>query len=287
MNIVGQGHQSIVIADTADSVKKFYLSETEALREQEQLSFIAIMQQDGLDLGCAISKLLEVIGAGAWRINDKTYGYCIRLERIPGANAKQVSSRLNFQQTEALGRDLGNISFNLHTQTMTYRSRWKRKFTNNGKELLDHLLEDKAWQVLNEEPDRIVKAKVKAAANYLRDRYAHLNNGNTLNHRDLSLSNVLVSADGRANGLVDWSSFGLAHPSLSLYELIYEPVWPYVKSQYEQRGGSLEEDIAYAAAIIHLAWAPIISKQLGIPLHESETRDAFEAMHEKFQALTG
>jgi len=285
MEILGRGHKGIVIVDTATSIKKFYESELEAEEEQISLEFLGNLQDQGFNIGCTIPRLLEVIGEGAWEVEGKTYIRCNRMERIPGISARQAIAHFNQPQLETLGKNLGTIAFALHSLSKAYIELWKRIDTSQDK-LLEHVLDDKAAQVLREEPDKGVTARVKDAAQYLEDQRESLAPDNVLSHLDLSLSNILVSDTSHVNGLVDWGSFGLTNPSLSLYQLAARPVWPYVKQQYEQEGGSVREDIVYGAASIHLAWAPIICNQLGLPIEPHETRDHFEAMYTRFEENT-
>ncbi len=283
MKILGQGHKGIVVTDTVGAARKFYLSEAEALKEQAQLEFVASMQEQGFDIGCTVPKLLEVVGKGKWEIDGKTYVYCNRLERIPGINAMQAMPDFADHETAILGKDLGAVIFTMHAASKPHVERWKRAFWSHD-DLLRHLLEEKAAQVIREEPNRSVVERVKEAARYLEDRRESLAAENTLSHCDLNLPNVLVNTSGHVNGLVDWGGFGLTNPSLCLYQLAARPaVWPHVKRQYEHMGGAIQEDIVYAGAVIHLAWAPIICAELGLPLDDDSTREHFEAMYKKFK----
>lgn len=281
--VLGQGLKGIVVADGEGAVRKFYAAESEGLEEEAQLTFLGQLQDQGFNIGCAIPRLLEVVGSGNWQIEGGTYVYCNRMERIPGTCARLAAPGYTEQQTELLGRDLGAIGFSMHALSRAYVAQWKRTFTNEDR-LLTHILEDKAAQVIREEPDPSVRSRVRDAARYLEEQCPPVASENTLSHLDFTLSNTQASPEGRVNGIVDWATFGLTNPSLSLYQLAHRRVWPYVKRQYEQAGGSIREDIVFAAAAIHLAWSPIICEQLGFPLGEDETRPCFEAMHAQFEA---
>ncbi len=282
MEIIGEGHGGIVVADSAGAVKKFYLVEANGINEQQQLSFLGSLKGEGLSIGCTIPKLLEVVGAGNWKIDGKAYVYCNRMERVPGTSARAAILDFDERQTKRLGEDLGKIIFALHTRSKTYVRRWQSTFGDKDK-LLAHILGDKAGLVMREEPDRGVNARVKKAASYLEDKLLKSASANTLSHADFTLSNTQVDGTGHVHGLVDWGDFTVTNPSLSLYQLADRPVWPHVKRQYEQLGGSIREDIAYAASAINLAWAPIFCKRIGAPLEEEYTQEYFEAMYAQFE----
>jgi hypothetical protein len=283
IEVLGQGHRGVVVADAASAVKKFYVSEAEGVEEQEQLTFLGSLQNQGFDIGCTIPRLLEIVGKGMWEVDDQAYVYCNRMELIPGTSARWAAPGFTEQQGEALGKDLGTIAFTLHALSKAYVEQWKRAFGEDDR-LLAHLLEDKAAYVIREEADQSVNAQVKNAVEYLENQRDSLASENTLSHLDLTLSNTQVGDTGHVNGLVDWGSFGLTNPSLSLYQLADRPVWPHVKRQYEHMGGSIREDITYAAAAINLAWAPIFCSQFGLPLEKEYTREHFGAMYAQFEA---
>jgi hypothetical protein len=78
------------------------------------------------------------------------------------------------------------------------------------------------------------------------------------------------------------------HPTLSLYQLATHPsLWRHIKKQYEKLGGKIMEDILYAAATIHLAWAPLICQELGLELDDDETREGLEKMYACFSTHKG
>ncbi|HEY5442570.1 MAG TPA: phosphotransferase, partial [Candidatus Saccharimonadales bacterium] len=283
MKILGKGHGGVVVADSAGAVKKFYLSRAYGQSEEQHLTFLGGLQDQGFSIGCTIPRFLEAVGKGTWEIDGKTYVYCNRMERIPGVSAQLAIPDFNERQIKSLGKDLGNIIFALHAQSKTYTAQWKNTFGQEDK-LLAHILKDKAGQVMREGPDKSVNARVKKAASYLQSQCESIASENTLSHLDYSLSNTQASHTGHVNGLVDWGDFGLTHPALSLYQLASRPVWPHVKRQYEQLGGLIREDITYAAAAINLAWVPIICAQLGLPLEPEETQESFEAMYARFEA---
>jgi hypothetical protein len=283
MEILGQGHGGIVVADSASAVKKFYLAQVNGVNEQQQLTFLGSLQDQGFGIGCTIPRLLEVVGEGSWEIDGKAYTYCNRIERVPGTSARLAVPGFTAEQVEALGQDLGTIAFSLHALSKVYTEQWRRTFGEEDK-LLAHILEDKAAQVMREGSDRSVNERVKHAAGYLQTRCQSVVSENTLSHLDYTLSNAQVSHTGHVNGFVDWGDLGLTNPALSLCQLAARPVWPHVKRQYEHMGGSIREDITYAAAAIHLAWAPVICDQLGVPVEPEETPEHFETMYAQFEA---
>lgn len=283
MEVLGQGHGGIVVADSASSVKKFYLAQVNGVNEQQQLTFLGGLQDQGFDIGCTIPRLLEIVGEGSWEIDGKVYTYCNRMERVPGTSARLAVPGFTAEKIEILGQDLGSIAFSLHALSKAYIEQWIRTFGEKDK-LLAHILEDKAGQVVREGPNRSVNERVKHAAGYLQSQCVSVASENTLGHLDYSLSNTQVSNTSHVHGLVDWGDFGLTHPALSLYQLATRPVWPYVKRQYEHMGGSIREDITYAAAAINLAWAPIICAQLGVPVEPEDKPENFDAMYARFES---
>lgn len=285
MKILGQGHKGIVIADGKKAVKKFYLSVTEWEREKTHLAFLEELQDQGFSIGCTIPKLLKSVGQGTWEIDGKLYRFCNQIEYIPGANANQSITDFTHKKLEVLGKDLGKIAFAMHFSSKAYTDPWKRTFGKKGS-LLDHILKDKAAQVTREASEQGTKKAVSLAASYLADKRELLATEATLSHLDFTLSNTQVDVDGHVMGLVDWGSFGLTNPSLSLYQLAPTPIWPYAKQEYENRGGVIRKDILFAAATIHLAWAPIICQKLGFPLDIDETQRNFKIMYENFRSCS-
>lgn len=281
MEILGQGHKGIAIADGEKAVKKFYLIKEHGEREQAHLVLLADLQRMGFNIGCVIPELLEAVGEGSWQLAGKTYTYCNRLERIPGTAAHLAIPDLSKQELETLGISLGNVLFAMHTHSKDYEEQWKPALGRED-QLLAHILEEKAAQVMRDGFDQEAKAWTREAAAYLENQHEAMSKEQVLSHHDLSLPNILVGVAGQVEGLVDWFGLGPTSASLSLYQLSPSPLWPYVKQQYEERGGTINEDIVYAAATIHLAWAPIICRQLGIPLDEDQTRRQLEAIRLKF-----
>jgi hypothetical protein len=92
MEILGRGLGGVVVADAPEAVRKFYLAERDGRSEQEHLSYLNELQQQGFDIQCVIPKLLEVIGKGEWEVEGKTYTYCNRMERVSGVSARQTLS---------------------------------------------------------------------------------------------------------------------------------------------------------------------------------------------------
>lgn len=283
MEVLGKGLGGIVIGDSPDSVRKFYISEDSGRAEQSHLTFLGEVQEQGFNIQCMIPGLLEVIGEGEWEVNGEIYTYCNRMERVPGTSARQAVSSSTEQATERLGSALGTTAFAMHSLAKAYTQQWKRTHGDEDT-LLTHILEDKAGLVISEETDGEVVRRVTDAASYLEDRCRPLASDNTLSHLDFSLANAQVEVGGQLNGLVDWGDFGLTNPSLSLYQLAYRAAWPHVQSQYEKLGGTLRKDIIYAAAAIHLAFAPIICSQRNFPLDADETHERFEALYGEFES---
>src|ERR1700689_2168255 len=100
MEVLGEGHGGIVVADSAGAVKKFYLAQVNGVNEQQQLTFLGSLQNRGFDIGCTIPKLLEIVGEGSWEIDGKTYVYCNRMERVPGASARSAILDFDERQTK-------------------------------------------------------------------------------------------------------------------------------------------------------------------------------------------
>ncbi|MGC1176999.1 MAG: phosphotransferase [Candidatus Saccharimonadales bacterium] len=283
MEILGHGHDGIVVADTPDTVQKFYVSETEATKEQTSLAFLEEMQGQDFNIGCTIPKLLEVLGRGEWVIDGKAYTYSNRMERVPGTCARLAITSFTEQQIEALGQALGTIGFTMHSQSQAHIDTYKARFGADDS-LLTDIVKVQAAQVLHEESDQGVAKRVKIAADHLQKQCRLFAAKNTLSHLDFTLSNTQIDDKARVTGIVDWGGFGLTHPSLSLYQLAIYPVWPHVKRQYERQGVMIREDIVYAAGAIHVAWTPLICKQLGLSLAAEGPLEHFDVMYDRFEA---
>lgn len=283
MEILGYGLGGVVVADTAHTVRKFYLTEKDGRAEEEHLSYVNDLQKQGFDIQCVIPQLLEVVGQGRWEVEGKTYVYCNRMERVSGVSARKLLATFSEEATQRLGKSLGTSALAMHRPPKTYIEQWKRKYGTEDI-MLAHILNDKARAVLSENSDSSATERVADAARYLKKECAALASTNTLSHLDFSLANTQTDLNGRLYGIVDWGMYGFSNPSLSLYSLTYRTVWPYVRDQYRQLGGTVREDIAYAAAAIHLAWAPLISKQRDFPLDSDETPENFEVMWKQFEA---
>ncbi len=284
MKILGQGHTGVVVADTPHTVKKFYVSKPYAAEEQASLAFLGEMQDQGFSIGCTIPKLVEVVGKGEWTIRDKVYTYSNRMERVPGTCAHLSVASFTEKQIKVLGQALGAIGFAMHSQSKAYIAIYKSRFGEEDNPLLVHIVKDKVAQILREETDQSITERVKAASDYLQKRCRSLVAENTLSHLDFTLSNTQIDDNTQVMGIVDWGGFGLTHPSLSLYQLAIYPIWPHFKQQYQQQGATIREDIVYAAAAIHLAWTPIICRELGISLEKEGPLESFDAMYERFEA---
>ena len=281
MNILGQGFNGVVVADTPESVKKFYLSKQEWEQEKTRLRFLAEIQRQGFSIGCTIPKLIESIDKGTWDVNGKTYSYCNKMEFIPGVVA---GSGFQDKNLETLGSNLGTVLFCMHSRSKPYIPRWKAGFGGKD-ELLIHIFKDKAAQVLREGTDAAAKSQVNEAMGYLEERKDLLASERTLSHLDLNLNNILITKSNTVEGLVDWGGFGLTHPSLSLYQLATKPaLWSRIRKQYEKSGGVIRCDIVYAAATIHLAWVPVIWKELQFELDEDETQERLQEIYRSFVA---
>jgi hypothetical protein len=281
MGILGWGHKGVVVADTPNSVKKFYKTKEEWEKENTRLKFLSEIQKQGFDIGCIIPKLLNSASGDEWEIDGKTYNYCNTMERIHGVQAKV---NLTDENLKTVGTNLGTVLYVLHTKSKAYMPQWIDKFGEKD-ELLTEILEDKVPKVLKEGLDKTAKEYVKKAASYLEQQRTLLKSERTLSHLDLNLPNVLINKGGIVEGLVDWGDFGLTHPSLSLYQQATNPkLWAYIQAQYEKLGGKIREDIVYAASVTHLAWAPIICKEMGQALDEYETRERLKEVYSYFVA---
>lgn len=283
MEVLGQGLAGLVVADTPETVKKFYIGADKGRAEQDYLTYLGSIKKQGFSIDCPIPALAEAVGEGNWEINGKNYDYCNRIERLAGTSGRRILPNFTEQATERLGTAVGSTAYAMHTNSMPYIEEWTHK-SGNTDGLLEHILNDKAGSVISEGSNSEVIRLVKDAANYLQEQCSSLASTNILCHLDFSLANIQTDASGKLYGLVDWVYFGLTNPSLSLYQLAYREIWPYAQQQYEQLGGSLREDIIYAAAAIHLAWAPVISKQLNFPLDADETHEKFKVLWENFEA---
>lgn len=232
MEILGRGLAGIVIADTPGTVRKFYTTKDKGHSEQANLTFLGDLQENGLNIGCVIPRLVEVIGDGKWEMEGNTYTYCNRMERLSGTSARRVFTDFTEQAIKHLGEALGSTAFAIHNSLKPYVEQWCRAA---GKQdtLLAHVLEDKAKTVQSEESDKNIVDRTSEAAQYLETQCQALEPENTLSHLDFSLANAQVDNSGRLIGVVDWVSFGLSNPSLSLYQLAYRELWPYVERQYE------------------------------------------------------
>ena len=283
MEVLGQGLAGLVVADTPSTVKKFYIGADKGRAERDYLTYLGNIKERGFTIECPIPALVEAIGEGEWEINDNTYDYCNRIERLAGTSGRRILSNFTKQATEHLGTAVGSTAFAMHINSKPYIEEWTRKSGHTDK-LLGHILNDKAAAVISEGSNSDVVGQVRDAANYLKEQCSSLTPTNTLCHLDFSLANIQTDVSGKLYGLVDWVYFGPTNPSLSLYQLAYREIWPHVQRQYEQLGGTLRIDIIYAAAAIHLAWAPIISKRLNFPLDVDETHEKFKVLWADFEA---
>lgn len=92
---------------------------------------------------------------------------------------------------------------------------------------------------------------------------------------------VLVDEQNHITGIVDWVTFGLTHPGLTLYQLAARPhIWEPFQKQYTNLGGTIQDDILYAAALIHVAWsitvwAPLVAGTE----HELDVDETLQRFH--------
>ncbi len=281
MKIIGQGFRGVVVADGPDTVKKFYTSERLWRQERVKLEFVSVLQKKGLDIGCRIPNIVDSAQGEPQRIEDTTYRFWNRMELVPGV---PISKNYPTKSLEALGRSLGTVLHRLHYETRRYTSRWVSRFGTKD-ELWEHLFVEKAGRTLKEESDSKILRYVTVAAEYLKDRETSVRSQRTLSHGDLNTNNILADKRNAIEGLVDWDGFGLTHPTISLYQLATIPnLWRHVRKQYTELGGAILDDILYAAAVIHLAWAPLACREHGVSLDESETRENLEDVYAHFMS---
>jgi len=278
MKILGKGHKGVVVATAADVVEKYYISRSEWQKEKTQLTFLAKIQRRGFDLGIMIPKLRDS-AEGKWEIASQVYGYRNTMERLPGITAARGITDKN---VSTVGANLGKLLFTLHTASKEYQLGWTAQFGTSDN-LYKHIADEKVAAIIQDEPDQHVVQQTRGAASYLAREVPEVRSTYALSHLDLNLNNILISTDGSITGLVDWGDFGITNPSLSLYQLATEPdLWPYIQTHYEAAGGTIDLGIVYAAATIHLAWAPVICKKLALPLAPHESQKHFQMMYENF-----
>jgi aminoglycoside phosphotransferase len=282
MNIIGRGMCGVVVGDTETSVKKFYKVKEDWEKEKTRLAFLTSMKEQGFDIDCTIPKLISASAGGEWSVNGKTYNYCAKMELIPGVRA---DVKFNREELEKLGTSLGTALFIMHSTSGPFVSQWINSFGSDD-ELFDQILKEKATKVLAEETDKRVLSWVAEVKGYLEDQEAQLMNQRCLSHIDLNLPNIIVNNDDHSiEGLVDWGAFGLTSSSMSMYQLVGKSdLWTHVKKQYMKLGGTIREDILCAAATIHLAWAPIICKEVGMDIPKDDTPKKLEDMYACFAA---
>jgi Ser/Thr protein kinase RdoA (MazF antagonist) len=279
MQILGKGHYSIVIAENDLVVKKFYSSAEELSEERDHLCFLHDLEKQGI---CFDFKIPLFLGEekGDFKIDKVNYQYVSRMERLRGASLGFLLD--GGQDLTATENNLGHAVFQLHHQLRPFVGQWQKEFGNSDS-LLNHILNDKAEKVIIEERDQDILKAVKEAAEYLLNNKSLIEKEHTISHTDLNPNNILVGMGGKIEGLVDCGSFGLTHPSISLYQLATIPqFWPKVRNSYEKSGGILRQDLLYAASTIHLAWAPLKLKELGIPLSAGEDRKGFDTVYALF-----
>src|ERR1700722_11147204 len=148
MEILGRRPNSIVIARTLNSVEKFYKSKGDWEQERSHLSFLANIKSQGFNIGCAIPKLITTQASSELRVDNDTYTFSNTMERLHGVPADQEFAKKN---TKTWGTNLANVVFNLHTRSQSYVTDWITRFGEEDT-LLSHILEDKAAQVLRQDP---------------------------------------------------------------------------------------------------------------------------------------
>ncbi len=283
MRVLGQGHHGVVIAGKPGTVEKFYNTTVEWEKEKAKLTFLAHLQKSGFTVNYIIPELINS-ATGTWKINGRSYNFCNVMQHISGTPA---GDGVNQQNLESFGRALGILLAEMHQQTKAFTLQYK-KDTGAEDMLLHHIVDENAGKIKKietEENDRQVRQWVDEAADYLQKELPQRTAEMTLSHQDLNLWNILIDGKGSVNGLVDWGDFGITHPSLSLYQLATNPtLWAHIKKHYQAAGGVILEDIIYAASTIHLAWAPLICKELGQALDEHETRTRLNEVYTLFTA---
>lgn len=256
MGILGRGHHSIVVAAGDKYVEKFYSSAKEARREAKALGFVQNLSVKGFDIRCKIPAFIGKVEQGRYRIGDELFHYKGKMDRLYGVQMSKMQN-LNF-----LVGDLAQIIASFHVESRPFIKTWTQ---NSGPQdhLLNHILKDKAGLVLKKETSKEIRTLVRNAANYLAKRDNKLKKEWTLSHLDINPTNVLIKPHGQIEGLVDWGSFGLTHPSISLYQLVDLKIWPKFRKEYSRSGPAIRDDLLYASAAIHFAWVPLRNQELG------------------------
>jgi hypothetical protein len=279
MKILGKGLYGVVMQDGRDTVKKFYRGREGWEKEVGALQFLADLQRQGFDIGCKIPRLLESAEGGPWRVDDRPYNFYTIMDFVAGVRANQDFPG---KDCKILGEHLGTILFNMHSRSRAYIDQWISQKGERDK-LFYHILTEKAEMVLAEEKDEIIRGYAAMAARYLRDRQALLAADRTISHTDLNLNNIMANRENKVEGLVDWGDLGFTNPCLTLYQLATAPyLWTHVRRQYKKLGGTIMDDVVYAAAIIHLTWAPIRLRQLGLPVGPDDSPERLEEIYGLF-----
>ena len=219
MKIIAKGFHGIVLKKSATIVRKYHTSEQQ------------------------------------WRDEIDNLTYWTEMELIPGKTAHELVIRTNTGDPALIGRSIGTVLFKMHHAPELIADEYDRLMTKNSDRLLRHILSDKVAKIIHVDKDPARLSVVQEAADYLSFHAQTIAQQAVLSHQDLNMQNIIMNDDQAVEGLVDWSSFGTTHPSLALYQLAKEEIWPYLEMRYEELGGSIHRDIVYAAATIHLAWA--------------------------------
>jgi Ser/Thr protein kinase RdoA (MazF antagonist) len=275
MHILAQRPNSLVIINDSDAIEKFYRQKRHWEQEAANLRFLADAQEHGLTIGCPIPKLIASDTMGS-STSHAEHPYRNTMQRLHGTQADQRPA-----STEAAwATNLATVIFNMHTALQPYIADWTRKFGEQDA-LLKHILEDKAASILEQTSDAHIRRGVEQAAKYLKQHMPRYASQRTLSYQDLNLSNILVDERNHITGIVDWVTFGLTHPGLTLYQLAARPhIWEPFQKQYINLGGTIQDDILYAAALIHVAWSITIWAPLVAGTeHELDVDETLQRFH--------
>lgn len=252
MKIIGKGLHGIALKKSGTIVRKYHTVEQEWRDEIDNLTRLANIQN--LDIGCTIPKLYDS-GSAVKVIDGTSYSYWTEMELIPGETANELVIRTDTGDPALIGRSIGTVLFKIHHVPKSVVDNYDQLKKQDPEHLLRHILNDKIAKIIQVDKDPVRLSMVNEAADYLSHHAQTIAQQAVLSHRDLNMQNIMINDNQMVEGLVDWSSFGKAHPSLVLYQLAREEVWPYLEMRYEELGGSIQRDIMYAATTIHLAWS--------------------------------
>ncbi len=280
MNIIAKGFHGIVLKKSATIVRKYHTSEQQWRDEIDNLTYLANISN--LDIGCTIPKLYDS-GSAVEVIDGTSYSYWTEMELIPGKTAHELVIRANTGDPILIGRSIGTVLFKMHNASKLIADD-DRLITKNSDRLLRHILSDKVAKIIHVDKDPVRLSIVQEAADYLSLHAQTIAQQAVLSHQDLNMQNIIMNDDQTVEGLVDWSSFGKTHPSLALYQLAKEEIWPYLEMRYEELGGSIHRDIMYAATTIHLAWARAYWLEAGDQAASNESGAKLETYYDLFKS---